>query len=98
LNIHKGGHVDVEHAERMLKAAGHKVPETKPTLEVNPHYPLVSALKHELDEKRFADWSHILLDQAVLAEGGSTRRARCVRETAERIDAGAGGDGALYDG
>src|SRR5207253_2695419 len=40
------------------------------TLEVNPHHPLVSALKHESDEKRFADWSHILLDQAVLAEGG----------------------------
>jgi molecular chaperone HtpG len=56
--------------ERLLKAAGQKVPETKPTLEVNPHHPLVSALKHESDEKRFADWSHILLDQAVLAEGG----------------------------
>jgi len=56
--------------ERLLKAAGHKVPESKPTLEVNPHHPLVGALKHESDEKRFADWSHILLDQAVLAEGG----------------------------
>jgi len=56
--------------ERMLKAAGHKVPETKPTLEVNPQHPLVRALKHESDEKRFADWSYILLDQAVLAEGG----------------------------
>jgi molecular chaperone HtpG len=56
--------------ERMLKAAGHKVPETKPTLEVNPHHPLVRALKDESDEKRFADWSYILLDQAVLAEGG----------------------------
>jgi molecular chaperone HtpG len=56
--------------ERLLKAAGHKVPETRPTLEVNPHHPLVRALKHEADEKRFADWSHILFDQAVLAEGG----------------------------
>jgi molecular chaperone HtpG len=56
--------------ERLLKAAGHKVPETKPTLEVNPQHPLVRALKHESDEKRFADWSHILFDQAVLAEGG----------------------------
>jgi len=56
--------------ERMLKAAGHKVPEAKPTLEVNPHHPLVQALKYESDEKRFADWSHILFDQAVLAEGG----------------------------
>ena len=56
--------------ERLLKAAGHKVPETKPTLEVNPHHPLVQALRHESDDARFADWSHILLDQAVLAEGG----------------------------
>ena len=56
--------------ERLLKAAGQQVPATKPTLEVNPHHPLVSALKHESDDKRFADWSHILLDQAVLAEGG----------------------------
>jgi molecular chaperone HtpG len=56
--------------ERLLKTAGHKVPETRPTLEVNPHHPLVSALKHESEEKRFADWSHILFDQAVLAEGG----------------------------
>src|SRR5438132_3709570 len=56
--------------ERLLKQAGHKVPEAKPTLEVNPHHPLVRALKHESDDKRFADWSHILFDQAVLAEGG----------------------------
>jgi molecular chaperone HtpG len=25
---------------------------------------------NESDEKRFADWSHILFDQAVLTEGG----------------------------
>jgi molecular chaperone HtpG len=56
--------------ERLLKQAGHKVPETKPTLEVNPQHPLVRALESESDAKRFADWSRILLDQAVLAEGG----------------------------
>jgi molecular chaperone HtpG len=58
------------HLERLLKAAGQKVPETRPTLEVNPYHPLVQALKSESDEKRFADWSRILFDQAVLAEGG----------------------------
>ena len=56
--------------ERLLKQAGHKIPESRPTLEVNPQHPLVRALKDETDDKRFADWSHILLDQAVLAEGG----------------------------
>jgi molecular chaperone HtpG len=56
--------------ERLLKAAGQKVPGSKPILEVNPQHPLVQGLKHESDEKRFEDWSHILFDQAVLAEGG----------------------------
>jgi molecular chaperone HtpG len=56
--------------ERMLKAAGQKVPGSKPILEINPHHPLVQRLKHETDEARFGDWSHILFDQALLAEGG----------------------------
>jgi molecular chaperone HtpG len=30
----------------------------------------VQRLKKEEDERRFADWSHILFDQATLAEGG----------------------------
>jgi molecular chaperone HtpG len=56
--------------ERLLKAAGQKVPDIKPILEVNPHHLLVQGLKYESDEKRFSDWSYILFDQAVLAEGG----------------------------
>jgi molecular chaperone HtpG len=56
--------------ERMLKAAGQKVPGSKPVLEINPHHPLVQRLKYESDEARFGDWSHILFDQALLAEGG----------------------------
>jgi molecular chaperone HtpG len=56
--------------ERLLKAAGQKVPDIKPILEVNPHHPLVQGLKYESDERRFSDWSYILFDQAVLAEGG----------------------------
>jgi molecular chaperone HtpG len=56
--------------ERMLKAAGQKVPASKPVLEINPHHPLVQRLKYEADATRFGDWSHILFDQALLAEGG----------------------------
>ena len=56
--------------ERMLKAAGQPVPGSKPILEINPRHPLVQRLKHETDEARFGDWSHILFDQALLAEGG----------------------------
>ncbi len=54
---------------RMLKAAGQSAPESKPILEINPDHPLVQKLKYE--EAHFADWSHILFDQAMLAEGGS---------------------------
>jgi molecular chaperone HtpG len=58
------------HLERLLKAAGQKVPGTKPILEVNPHHPLVQKLKDEGDDARFGDWSQVLFDQALLAEGG----------------------------
>ena len=54
--------------ERLLKSAGQKVPIAKPILEINPHHPMVQRLKYE-DEK-FSDWSNILFDQALLAEGG----------------------------
>ena len=54
----------------LLKAAGQKVPGSKPILEINPHHPLVQRLKYEGNEARFGDWSHILFDQALLAEGG----------------------------
>jgi molecular chaperone HtpG len=58
------------HLERMLKAAGQQVPQSKPILEINPSHPIVERLKQETDDARFADWSHILFDQATLAEGG----------------------------
>jgi molecular chaperone HtpG len=55
---------------RILKAAGQHVPETKPTLELNPTHPLVEKLDGEKDEERFKDMTQILFDQALLAEGG----------------------------
>jgi len=56
--------------ERLLKAAGQKVPSSKPILEVNPRHPLLQRLKDESNTQRFADWSHVLFDQALLSEGG----------------------------
>jgi molecular chaperone HtpG len=56
--------------ERMLKAAGQKVPERKPILEINPQHPMVAQLKNEIGKERFEDWCHILFDQSLLAEGG----------------------------
>lgn len=54
--------------ERLLKSAGQQVPNTKPFLEINPHHPMVQRLKYE--EAKFSDWSQLLFDQALLAEGG----------------------------
>ncbi len=56
--------------ERILKQAGQNVPQTKPILELNPTHPIVVKIKAEIGKERFADWSHILFDQATLAEGG----------------------------
>ena len=58
------------HLERLLKEAGQPVPASKPVLEINPHHPVVDRLTRESDPALFADWSQILFDQAVLAEGG----------------------------
>ncbi|MBA2689807.1 MAG: molecular chaperone HtpG [Burkholderiales bacterium] len=56
--------------ERLLKAAGQKVPTTKPILEINPAHPLVEKLNADENSSRFEDLSHVLFDQALLAEGG----------------------------
>ncbi|CAG0928238.1 MAG: Chaperone protein HtpG [Rhodocyclaceae bacterium] len=53
---------------RLLKAAGQKVPASQPILEINPDHPVVQRLKYE--GKGFDDWSAVLFDQALLAEGG----------------------------
>lgn len=58
-----------ESLRRMLKSAGHDVPDVKPILEINGGHPLVARLHDEQNEQRFNDWSHILFDQAALAEG-----------------------------
>ena len=53
---------------RMLKAAGQQAPDTKPILEINPHHPLVKRM--ESDAVHFDDLTHLIFDQALLAEGG----------------------------
>ncbi|MGD2138308.1 MAG: molecular chaperone HtpG [Gammaproteobacteria bacterium] len=65
-----GEHDMAVHMQQMLKQAGHNVPSTRPALEINPRHPLVSRLREETDAGRFASWSYILLDQAMLSEGG----------------------------
>jgi molecular chaperone HtpG len=58
------------HMQQLMKQAGHEVPANKPTLEINPSHPILKKMDVEIDEDRFGDWSKLLLDQAILAEGG----------------------------
>jgi molecular chaperone HtpG len=56
--------------ERLLKAAGQPVTEVKPNLELNPQHAIVLKLKEGLsNEAQLTEWTHILFDQALLAEG-----------------------------
>jgi molecular chaperone HtpG len=55
---------------RILEQAGQQLPSSKPTFELNPEHPLVIKLDQEQDEDRFSDLTHVLFDQASLAEGG----------------------------
>ena len=56
--------------QHLMKQAGHELPTTKPVLEINPAHTLVRRMEDEQAEDRFEDWATILLDQAILAEGG----------------------------
>ncbi len=56
---------------RMLKAAGQEVPNTAPILEINKDHPIVRKMASESDDERFSDWSSIIFDQAMLADGGT---------------------------
>ena len=58
------------HLERILRESGQAFPASQPILEINPEHPIVQRLKQESDQVLFADWSQVLFDQALLAEGG----------------------------
>jgi molecular chaperone HtpG len=55
---------------RILSAAGQKVPESKPALEINATHPIVKYLDSVSDSEQFKELAQLLYDQASLAEGG----------------------------
>jgi molecular chaperone HtpG len=55
---------------RILAAAGQKVPESKPVLELNVSHPIVKYLDGVADNDQFKELAQLLFDQAELAEGG----------------------------
>ena len=54
---------------RILSATGQKVPESKPTLELNVGHPLVKYLESVPDGEQFNEFAQVLYEQAALAEG-----------------------------
>jgi len=55
---------------RMLKQAGQDVPEFKPDLEINASHPLVRRLADTQEEHTRVELANLLLDQALLIDGG----------------------------
>lgn len=56
------------HLQRMLRAAGQATPTVLPILEINPEHPLIKRIE-AADDTQIGDWSALLLDQALLADG-----------------------------
>ncbi len=54
---------------QIMEASGQKMPESKPTLEINPGHPLMEKLNAEVQDDRFLDLAMIVFDQAALSEG-----------------------------
>jgi len=57
------------HMARLLREAGHDMPDNKPTLEINPQHPLLKRVEAETDETKAKDLATLLLEQAEIAAG-----------------------------
>jgi molecular chaperone HtpG len=57
------------HLARLLREAGQDMPESKPTLEINPQHALVKRVESETDEAKAKDLATLLLEQAEIAAG-----------------------------
>jgi molecular chaperone HtpG len=59
--------------QKLMEQMGQQAPETNPVFELNPEHQLIKHLNDVQDEANFAQWSEVLLDQALLAERGSLK-------------------------
>lgn len=56
--------------QRLLQSTGQHFPMSKPILEINPEHALIRHLHDESNEAYFKELAHLILDQAILSEGG----------------------------
>jgi molecular chaperone HtpG len=76
--------------EKMYRAMGQELPQTKRILELNPEHPLVSGLRQAVEAKQEEDGlketAQIVYGMALLAEGGElTDPSRFIRLLADRV-------------
>ena len=57
------------HLARLLREAGHDMPESKPTLEINPQHALLKRVEAEADAGKAKDLANLLLEQAEISAG-----------------------------
>ena len=57
------------HLARLLREAGQDMPESRPTLEINPAHALVKRVQAEADEGKARDLATLLLEQAEISAG-----------------------------
>ena len=56
---------------KLMAQMGQPVPDSKPIFELNPEHSMIIKLADMADEELFAEWTELLLQQAVLSEKGS---------------------------
>ncbi len=56
--------------QQLMQQAGQDIPVSKPVLEVNPGHEILKKMGAEKDTDALNEWSQLLLDQAILCEGG----------------------------
>ncbi|MEN4904384.1 molecular chaperone HtpG [Luteimonas sp. TWI1437] len=57
------------HLARLLREAGQAIPDSKPTLEINPQHALLQRIEAEADDAKATDLATLLLEQAEIAAG-----------------------------
>ena len=55
---------------KIMGQMGQAIPNSKPIFELNPEHVMVTTLADMTDEDMFAEWSELLLEQAILSEKG----------------------------
>jgi molecular chaperone HtpG len=56
--------------QKLMRQAGQTLPDSTPDLDINLKHPLIERMAAEPDTERFAALAELIMDQALLAEGG----------------------------